>query len=153
MSRFIPSISELAYIVASVLFILGLKCLSSPTTARKGNILGALGMMIAVLVTLLNQQIIGYKLIVLGLVIGSAIGIVVARMVKMTAMPQMVAVFNGLGGGASALVAADEYLRLADKSPDVSVTIMISILIGCVTFSGSMIAFGKLQVFFRMFPI
>lgn len=153
MSRFIPSISELAYIVASVLFILGLKCLSSPTTARKGNILGALGMMIAVLVTLLNQQIIGYKLIVLGLVIGSAIGIVVARMVKMTAMPQMVAVFNGLGGGASALVAADEYLRLADKSPDVSVTIMISILIGCVTFSGSMIAFGKLQEIVTSRPV
>lgn len=137
------------YLVAAILFIFGIKLLSSPATARKGNFLAALGMLIAIVVTLLDQAILNYWMILLGMVVGSCIGVVFARTIKMTAMPQMVAVFNGLGGGASAVIAASEFVRLSSGnesiSLDISITIMLSTLIGLVTFSGSMIAFGKLQ--------
>jgi NAD(P) transhydrogenase subunit beta len=148
-AEIVPLITDLAYLLAAVLFILGLKRLSSPDTARSGNILGALGMFIAVLATLIDREIVTFAGIAAGITLGALIGVVAARAVKMTAMPQMVAIFNGLGGGASALVAADEYLRLARGSmaaaADVRITIVLSVLIGAVTFSGSMIAFGKLQ--------
>jgi NAD(P) transhydrogenase subunit beta len=138
-----------AYLIAAVLFIVGLKRLGSPDTARSGNMLGALGMLIAIAATLFSQEILGFGAILAGLAIGGLIGLVLARTVQMTAMPQLVAVFNGFGGGASALVAVDEYIRLgeagASATPDVAVTIALSILIGTVTFSGSMVAFGKLQ--------
>ncbi|MBI4305116.1 MAG: NAD(P)(+) transhydrogenase (Re/Si-specific) subunit beta [Chloroflexi bacterium] len=145
-----------SYIVASVLFIVGLKRLSSPATARSGNLLAAVGMLIAVVATLLNREIIEFQYIVIGLVVGSGIGVIMARMVKMTAMPQMVAVFNGFGGAASSLVAADELLRLAEGGAVpvvVTVTGLASTIIGTVTFSGSMIAFGKLQGFVPSPPV
>ncbi|HSM34939.1 MAG TPA: NAD(P)(+) transhydrogenase (Re/Si-specific) subunit beta [Longimicrobiales bacterium] len=144
-----PAVIDAAYLIAAVLFIVGLKRLGSPDTARSGNILGALGMLVAIAATLFSQEILGFAAILAGLAIGGLIGLVLARTVQMTAMPQLVAVFNGFGGGASALVAVDEYVRLgeagASATPDVAVTIALSILIGTVTFSGSMVAFGKLQ--------
>ncbi|MFQ5793610.1 MAG: NAD(P)(+) transhydrogenase (Re/Si-specific) subunit beta [Candidatus Bipolaricaulia bacterium] len=144
-------LTPLAYLVASALFIFGLKRLGSPATARSGNQLAAVGMLIAVVVTLLDREILNYGLIVAGIVVGSAIGAASARLIKMTAMPQMVGVFNGLGGGASALVASAEFARLtsgeivASIPTDTMITISLGTLIGAVTFSGSMIAFGKLQ--------
>ncbi len=139
-----------AYLLAAVLFIFGLKRLSSPATARSGNMLGATGMLIAVVVTLLDQDVLNYVHIAGGMVVGAAIGAVMARTIQMTAMPQMVAIFNGLGGGASALVASGELFTLLDAESgavdtEVSVTIMLGSFIGALTFSGSLIAFGKLQ--------
>lgn len=146
---FTQLVIDAAYLVASVLFILGLKRLSSPATARSGNALGALGMLIAVLATLLDREIVGFSAILVGVLVGGVIGVISARAVKMTAMPQMVALLNGFGGGASVLVATDEYLRvtggLATATVDGALTIVVSVLVGAVTFSGSMVAFGKLQ--------
>jgi NAD(P) transhydrogenase subunit beta len=137
---------ELAYLVAAACFIVGLKWLSSPRTARSGNILAAVGMLIAIAVTLILGEILTVEYILAGVVIGGAIGAVVARRIQMTAMPQMVAVFNGFGGGASALVALAEYVRLTPDAPlDLPVSIVATVIIGAVTFSGSMIAFAKLQ--------
>ena len=137
------------YLVSAALFILGLRYMGSPATARMGNTLGASGMLLAIIVTLINEEIIRYELIVAGVLVGGVIGVIFARQVKMTAMPQMVAVFNGFGGGASALIAVSEYFRLyeagTEMSLDTSVTIMLGVLIGTVTFSGSAIAMGKLQ--------
>ena len=145
------------YLVSAALFFLGLKRLSSPATARSGNVLSSAGMLTAVVVTLLDRSIVSYELIVLGILIGAIVGGVMARTIRMTAMPQMVAVFNGLGGGASALIAASEFVRLrgtADGIPnDVGVSIMLGTLIGLVTFSGSLIAFGKLQDVMTTRPI
>ena len=104
------SLINLVYLVASVCFILGLKGLASPRSAPRGNLIGALGMLLAVVATLLDQQIITFQLIIIGLVVGGAIGTYLALTVEMTAMPQMVAAFNGFGGGASALVAATALL-------------------------------------------
>jgi NAD(P) transhydrogenase subunit beta len=143
---------QLAYLVSAVLFILGLKRLSHPDTARGGNRLAAIGMLLAVVATLVGEQIITWQWIIAGLLIGTVIGGFMARFVKMTAMPQMVGLFNGFGGLASGLVAAAEYLRYsmgvagtADVPVDASISIMLGTLIGAVTFSGSLIAFGKLQ--------
>ena len=141
----LPHVMQVAYLVAATLFILGLKKLSSPKTARGGNMLGALGMLIAILATLLDRQILSFEWIILGIIVGSAIGAIMAYTVKMTAMPQMVGIFNGFGGGASLVVALEEFLRTSVQPFDVSLTIMLSILIGGVTFSGSMVAAGKLQ--------
>ena len=144
-----PILINAFYLLAAVLIFLGLKRLGSPATAREGNRIAALGMLIAVVVTLLDREIVRFEIIVAGIVAGAAIGGVFARAIRMTAMPQLVALFNGFGGAGSAVVAAAEYLRLADggvEMPlDVSVTIMLGTLIGLVTFSGSVIAFGKLQ--------
>ena len=137
---------QLTYLVASVFFIYGLKMLGSPKTARKGNMYSALGMLLAIVVTLFDKQIINYEWIIIGLIVGSAIGSTFALKVKMTGMPQMVGLLNGLGGGASVLVALSEYYKIApDIEPTTGTTIIISILIGSVTFTGSLIAFGKLQ--------
>ncbi|MGH7476820.1 MAG: NAD(P)(+) transhydrogenase (Re/Si-specific) subunit beta [Longimicrobiales bacterium] len=137
----------IAYLIASVLFIVGLKRLSSPATARSGNLLGAAGMLLAMVVTLLDRQIVTVGAIMLGLGIGIVVGLAAARLVKMTAMPQMVAIFNGFGGGASALVAAAEYIQLpaGGAAVDLTLSIVLSVLIGSVTFSGSLVAFAKLQ--------
>jgi H+-translocating NAD(P) transhydrogenase subunit beta len=149
MTGFVPTFIEIAYLAAAVLFILGLKRLSSPATARSGNMLGASGMLLAVSATLLHWEIVSWVWILAGILIGATIGATMARTVKMTAMPQMVALLNGFGGGASALVAGDEYLRFAagaiDAPVNVQATIMLSVLIGGLTFSGSLIAFAKLQ--------
>ena len=140
---------NLSYLLAAILFIFGLKRLSSPATARSGNMMGATGMLVAVVATLLDREVLDYAQIGGGIIVGAAIGAVMARTIKMTAMPQMVAVFNGLGGGASALVAAGEFQKLTSESvsidTDVGITIMLGTFIGAVTLSGSFIAFGKLQ--------
>ena len=145
------------YLVSAALFFIGLKRLSSPATARSGNALASAGMLTAVVVTLLDRSIVSYELIVVGILVGAVVGGVLARTIRMTAMPQMVAVFNGLGGGASALIAAAEFVRLRDTADgipnDVAVTIMLGTLIGLVTFSGSLIAFGKLQEVMTTRPI
>jgi NAD(P) transhydrogenase subunit beta len=140
-----------AYIVAAVFFILGLKRLSSPATARSGNRLAAVGMTIALAATLVDRQIISFWIIAAGMVVGAAIGIYFARTVQMTAMPQMVALFNGMGGGTAALVSVAEYLRLTSESGAQSVgageatSIVLGTAIGAISFTGSLIAFGKLQ--------
>lgn len=137
---------QLTYLVASVFFIYGLKMLGSPKTARKGNMYSALGMLMAIIVTLFDKHIINYEWIIIGLIAGSAIGSTFALRVKMTGMPQMVGLLNGLGGGASVLVALSEYYKIVPEIPvTTGTTIIISILIGSVTFTGSLIAFGKLQ--------
>ena len=145
----IDALIRLSYLLAAVLFILGLKRLSSPATARGGNRLAATGMLIAIVATLVDRQILSFELIVIGIVVGSAIGAVMARTVKMTSMPQMVALLNGFGGGASGLVVAAEYQRnLGSAVPiplNVGISIQLSMLIGAVTLSGSVIAFAKLQ--------
>jgi NAD(P) transhydrogenase subunit beta len=135
-----------AYLVASVLFILGIKGLTHPRTAVRGNLLGALGMLLAAGVTLLAIGL-DFRVILAGLVIGGGIGAVAAVRVQMTAMPQMVALFNGFGGIASALVAGTAFLRAAGESVDLQMTVATaaSALIGAVTFTGSLIAFAKLQ--------
>lgn len=142
-------ISYLVYLIASVLFIIGIKKLGSPKTARQGNMLSSLGMFLAVVITLLDQSILTFEYIILGLVVGSAIGAVMAIKIPMTGMPQMVGLLNGFGGGASALVAFAEYFNLINLSGGLeistSITIVLSVLIGSVTFTGSLIAFGKLQ--------
>jgi NAD(P) transhydrogenase subunit beta len=139
----------LSYLVAAVLFIVGLKRLQSPETARGGNRLAAFGMLLAVVATLVDRSILDFQWIIIGLIAGGAVGLILARSVPMTAMPQMVGAFNGFGGAASALVATAEFLRLSGSSGmmeiDQGVSIMAGTLIGWVTFSGSMIAFGKLQ--------
>jgi len=135
----------IVYLVASILFIFGIKELSSPKTARHGNMLSSLGMFLAVVITLFDQHILTYEYIILGLVVGSSIGTFMAIKVKMTGMPQMVGMLNGFGGGASALVALSEYYKGNTSDVSILVTIVLSILIGAVTFTGSFIAFGKLQ--------
>ncbi len=140
---------ELAYLVSAALFILGIKRLGHPDTAPGGNRLAAVGMLLAIAATLLDRQIVEFGWIIIGIAIGALIGLVMARTVKMTAMPQMVAVFNGFGGAASGLVAIGEFLRIQGSGvpleADSGVSIMAGTLIGAVTFSGSMVAYGKLE--------
>ena len=141
-------IVNISYLVSAVLFIVGLKRLSSPATARSGNLLAATAMLLAVVITLLDREVLDYIQILSGIVVGSIIGAVFARSIQMTAMPQMVAVFNGLGGAASALVASGEYLKLSSYESigiEYSMTVALGAFIGSVTLSGSFIAFGKLQ--------
>ena len=140
-------LAELAYLVSAFLFVMGLKQLSSPATARKGNLMASIAMLIAIVVTLIEHDVMNWRWIALGIILGSLIGAVAARAVKMTAMPEMVGIFNGFGGGASALVAVAEFFRLQSAGVlpmGEGATIMVSVLIGGVTFSGSFIAFGKL---------
>ncbi len=149
MTDFLPTGIELSYLVAASLFILGLKQLGSPATARQGNFLAAVGMLLAVVVTLLDRQVLNYQMILLGLAIGSGIGAIAAYKVEMTDMPQMVGLLNGLGGAASALVAIGEFWRLLSTgepvSLDATITIILGVLIGGVTLTGSFVAFAKLQ--------
>jgi H+-translocating NAD(P) transhydrogenase subunit beta len=134
------------YLLAAALFILGLKRLSSPATARTGNRLAAVGMFIAVVVTLLDEQIVSYGIVIAGIVVGAAIGTLLAQRIQMTSMPQLVAAFNGFGGGASAFVAIAELTHGgADFPTRTLITVALSILIGSITLTGSLIAFGKLQ--------
>lgn len=140
----IELIINLSYILAAILFIYGLKMLSSPATARNGNLLSSLGMLIAVVVTLFHHDIVDYKWIIIGVVIGSIIGAFAARIVAMTQMPEMVALFNGFGGIASLLVGWGAYHAVPNSGTFTVTTIFLSVLIGGVTFSGSLIAFAKL---------
>ncbi|HEY8816644.1 MAG TPA: NAD(P)(+) transhydrogenase (Re/Si-specific) subunit beta [Candidatus Dormibacteraeota bacterium] len=146
----------IAYLIAAVLFILGLKQLSSPKSARNGNFTAAAGMAIALLATLplLSFTTAGVRIILIGVVIGTVVGVVGARLVKMTAIPQMVALFNGVGGGAAALVAVAELLRFGvHPSFTVAFPSVFSIVIGSVSFAGSMVAFAKLQELMTGTPI
>jgi NAD(P) transhydrogenase subunit beta len=140
---------DVAYLVAAVCLVIGIKRLSHPATARSGNLVAAAGMAIAVGFTFAIEEIDSYGLIVAGIAVGSVIGVVSARMVRMTAMPQMVALFNGVGGGAAALIAASEFHRAAPEGGrlegELLVGILFSALVGSVSFWGSLVAFGKLQ--------
>ena len=133
------------YILCSVLFIFGLKLLSSPATARKGNLLSALGMLIAIVVTLLSREILSFRWILVGMAAGALIGALAARLVAMTAMPQMVALFNGFGGIASLMVAWGVFLMNPRTDSFTLLTLFLSVLIGGVTFTGSVVAWGKLD--------
>ncbi|MBA6413925.1 NAD(P)(+) transhydrogenase (Re/Si-specific) subunit beta [Parahaliea sp. F7430] len=134
---------QLAYVAAAALFIYGLKLLGSADSARKGNLLSSVGMLLAIVAALLDQGIVEYQWILLGFVVGGAIGAAAARLVQMTAMPEMVALFNGFGGMASLLVGA---AALSGSSNTFTlVTIVLSILIGGLTFTGSLVAWGKLS--------
>ena len=147
---------NLSYIVASVLFILGLKMLGRQATARRGNLVSAVGMLIAVVVTLLDKQVVNFTWIVTGLVIGTVAGVICARVVKMTSMPEMVALLNGFGGLASLLVGWAEYGKIrafgwerylaefAGSPVFTGTVIFLAVLIGGVTFTGSVYAFAKL---------
>jgi NAD(P) transhydrogenase subunit beta len=152
-----PFLVSLTYLVAAVCFILGIKRLSSPATARQGNALSGLGMLLAIGVTLMDRAIVSYSVIIAGLVVGSAIGLFMARSVRMTSMPQMVALLNGFGGGASLVVGGAEFLRAElfgqILTLDTAITIQLAMLIGAVTLSGSMVAFAKLQELMRGQPI
>ncbi|MCU0344056.1 MAG: NAD(P)(+) transhydrogenase (Re/Si-specific) subunit beta [Ignavibacterium sp.] len=147
---------EITYLISSILFIFGIKFLGSPKTARKGNLFAAIGMFLAIAATLFDQQVLTFEWIIIGALIGSIAGLIMAIKTPMTGMPQMVGMLNGFGGGASILVALSEYFKKNPNYPvdtgapfllpiDQGVAIILSILIGGVTFTGSMIAFGKLQ--------
>jgi NAD(P) transhydrogenase subunit beta len=137
------NIIEFSYVLASILFIFGLKMLGSQTTARRANMISAVGMLLAIVATLLVNGL-DYKWIVLGLAIGSVIGAVAAYKVKMTAMPEMVGLFNGFGGLSSLLVGWAEYHARPNGPPFTLFSIFLAVLIGAVTFSGSMVAYLKL---------
>ncbi|MCU0525188.1 MAG: NAD(P)(+) transhydrogenase (Re/Si-specific) subunit beta [Elainella sp. Prado103] len=157
MTEWIPSAIQICYLIAASLFILGLKQLGSPATARRGNLLGAIGMLIAIVATLLDREILNYSTILVGMVLGSAIGTLMAQRVEMTAMPQMVGLLNGFGGAASALVAIGEFWKVLDAGLvpplDDTITIVLSVLIGGITFTGSLLAFAKLQELMPGAPI
>ena len=143
------TVSNLLYLVTIVSFIVALRFLSSPRRARLGNVVGAAGMLLAIVVTLVKDEVASYGGIAVAMAIGAGAGAVSARRVKMTAMPQMVALFNGVGGGAAALIALSEFHKLAPEAGriggDEGVAIALSALIGSVSFAGSLVAFAKLQ--------
>ena len=154
---------NIAYVIGAVFFILGIKMLSHPRSARKGNAIAAMGMLIAIVATLIHpdnydvngKPLISFQYIGIGIIIGTIIGGFVAQKVEMTQMPQMVAIFNGFGGGASAVVASAEFFGQYNQVPSnfLLITIILSVLIGTLTFTGSFIAFGKLQGFVGGKPI
>lgn len=137
-------ITNYSYVVASILFIIGLKMLGSAETARKGNLYSALGMLIAVVFTLLDQGIVSYFWVVIGLAVGAAVGYHFAKTVEMTGMPELVALFNGFGGIASLLVGWAAVYG-ADITGFLMATIFLTVLVGGITFSGSLVAWGKLN--------
>ncbi len=139
--------TDVLYLASAVAFIVGLKLLGAPRTARKGNRVAAAGMLSATVITLVSEDIVSWTTVIAGLVVGSIIGAWFAVRVQMTAMPQMVAAFNGFGGVASALVAAVAVIEAdLDSIPaETSVSILVSLVIGAITFTGSFIALGKLQ--------
>jgi len=144
---------KIFYVFAAVLFILGIKQLSHPKTARNGNLIASIGMLIAIVTTLLAYDQLDLRLITVGMIIGAIIGATFAIRVEMTQMPQMVAIFNGFGGGASALVAAAEFTKSGDITSFTLSTISLSVFVGTLTFTGSFIAFGKLQGFVSGKPL
>jgi NAD(P) transhydrogenase subunit beta len=143
------NLTNLLYLITIVTFILALKFLSTPARARRGNQIGAAGMLIAIVVTFAKSGLTDYWAIAVAMVIGGGFGAVAARRVKMTAMPQMVALFNGVGGGAAALVSLAELHRIlpdpGTPKVDIGLAIVLSALIGSISFAGSMVAFAKLQ--------
>ena len=148
------NIENALYVFSSVLFIFGIKRLSHPKTARSGNFIASMGMLIAIITTLLANSNISIELVAIGIIIGTIIGAFFAIRVEMTQMPQMVAIFNGFGGIASALIAAAEFLNPGDILSTFNLaTISLSVFVGTLTFTGSFIAFGKLQGFVSGQPI
>ncbi len=149
--------ANLLYLITIVTFILALRFLSNPATARRGNQIGAAGMVLAVVVTWIRIGTTSWWAIALGMLLGGGFGAFAARKVHMTAMPQMVALFNGVGGGAAALIALAELHRILPPpgapTDDVSLAIVLSALIGAISFAGSMVAFAKLQELIRGRPI
>jgi NAD(P) transhydrogenase subunit beta len=143
MTDYSQTLIDLGYIVASILFIVGIKMLGRPERARKGNLVSALGMLIAI-VAVLFECCLDFTWVISGLVIGSAIGLIAARTVQMTSMPQMVALLNGFGGIASFLVGWENYHSQPDNTLFVRVAVILAVLIGGVAFSGSLVAYGKL---------
>lgn len=148
-------IAELLYLIAALLFVVGLKRMSKPDTARVGNFISAFGMLLAIVGTLIHYEILDWSYIIIGMLAGSIIGATLARIVKMTQMPQMVALLNGFGGLASLLVGFAEYNKQFTDviNPSIihsidlytSVTIVLTVLVGGLTFSGSVVAWAKLQ--------
>lgn len=138
-------IIDIVYILSATLFIFGLKWMGHPASARKGNLVSSLGMLIAIVVTLLSKGIIGYQFIIVGLIIGTIVGVLAARLVAMTSMPEMVAMLNGFGGISSLLVGVVAYLLDKNISSFTGVTVILSVIIGGVTFTGSIVAWGKLK--------
>ncbi|BDM65561.1 NAD(P) transhydrogenase subunit beta [Shewanella sp. NFH-SH190041] len=148
------TIIYLAYLLAASLFILGIKGMTKPRTAVRGNQLSAIGMLIAVVVTLFDQHILSYEWILAGLVIGAVIGGVMAVKIQVTSMPQMVALLNGFGGGASLFIALANFVDPESATHVVAlISIAATVLIGAVTLSGSLIAFAKLQELMSGNPI
>jgi len=146
----------ISYLISSVLFIFAIKRLGKVNTARQGNLLSSIGMFIAIVATLMKLDSFNPQFIIIGLAIGIIIGVVSALRVAMTAMPEMVGIFNGFGGGASALVASAEMIKIANGTPSTTtilIIIMLSVIIGSITLSGSFIAFGKLKGFISGQPI
>jgi len=141
------NIENLIYLIAASIFIIGLKKLSSPKTARNGNRLSALGMLVAIIATTLKYTDINIEWIITGLVIGGTIGSILAKYVKMTAMPQLVALFNAFGGAASGLVAMYEILYSKETNTEIFIlaSVAFATIVGAITLTGSFIAFGKLQ--------
>jgi proton-translocating NAD(P)+ transhydrogenase subunit beta len=150
-------VTNLLYLITIVTFILALRFLSHPATARRGNQIGAAGMLLAIIVTFAQNEVVSYWEIAVGMVVGGAFGAVAARRVHMTAMPQMVALFNGVGGGAAALISLAEFHNHAPDPGtlqwDISTSIMLSAIIGSISFAGSLVAFAKLQELVRGRPI
>ncbi len=139
---------QFGYLIAAVLFILGLRGLARPRTAVRGNQLGAIGMLVAVVVTLTDQQIVGYGTLAAGLIVGAGIGAALATRVQMTGMPQLVALFNGFGGAGSLLVAAAGFIEAVDDDladTQTSAGAALAVAIGAITLTGSLVAFAKLQ--------
>jgi NAD(P) transhydrogenase subunit beta len=150
----VSTLTQSAYLVTALCFILALKGLSSPKTARNGNLIGAFGAALAVVVTVAQHHL-GHRVpIILAIVIGAVIAVPAARVVKMTAIPQMVAMFNGVGGGAATLVALDEYVRLHKlDSTAAAIAVAFAAIVGSVSFTGSLITFAKLQELMTGRPI
>ena len=149
------NIENIVYLISASLFIVGLKRLASPITARNGNRLASLGMLIAIVLTILKYTDNNFEWIILGIVIGGLLGIILSKYVQMTAIPQLVAIFNGFGGGASALVAIYEIVYQKDSVISIFVlaAIAFSTVLGSLTLTGSFIAFGKLQEIIPTRPI
>ncbi len=145
---------EIAYLITAIMFIIGLKRLSSPATARSGNRLAAIGMAIAIFATLFNLNVLDPWYIIIGSLIGGGLGWYLARSVEMTAMPQMVALFNGMGGGAAALTSIAEFLKhTGGFDPVFTIATILGVIIGSISLSGSVIALGKLQGFITSAPV
>src|SRR5437868_15406209 len=155
----LDAIVHIVWLAGAAAFVIGLMRMNSPATARNGNLVSAAGMALAIgatAVLILARQLlgdgfsaIGWAIIVLGIAVGGGLGLYTARTVKMTAMPQLVSLFNAVGGGAAALIAIEDYLRLSSAGTavplDTNIFIVLDIIIGSITFTGSLIASGKLQ--------
>ncbi|MGH2557986.1 MAG: NAD(P)(+) transhydrogenase (Re/Si-specific) subunit beta, partial [Thermomicrobiales bacterium] len=147
------AIVDISYFAAAICFIVGLKFLSQPARARQGNQLAAVGMLVAILATFISRELSeNYVLITVGILIGAVVSSYASRQVQMTAMPQMVAIFNGMGGATAALVSLGEFSH-KDVGRGEGTTIVLGALIGAISFSGSMVAFGKLQELIAGRPI